>query len=679
MKSYLKIIYSISLILVMFIYFSAAAGNAVKYPVYENHSLLSIKSLSEEKYLQLLEGGYDIIQVSPDRSVKILAVADEIKILIDAFGAVIEIEDFENYQRQGLDMTKDMGGYRTLTQVEADLFIISYFFTDITRMDTIGYSLQGRPIIALKISDNVHVDEDEPEIFFNSLTHAREPIGMEVLMYFIEYLLNNQYSPDISDLINNTEMWFVPVVNPDGYFYNESTNPDGGGMWRKNLRDNGDGTFGVDLNRNWGFNWGYDNIGSSPSTGSETYRGTESFTEPESQVIRDFILAHDFPVIVNYHCYSNIYLIPWDYREDLLIPDFANYAPMLDSLHEFNGYGVFGSLYPVNGGVLDWQYGEQFEKKKVISFLPEVGPPEWQFWPPTGEIENLCMENLEANRFFVREAQRLWKRPTFSLSTDITHFETDINICQAENFAGEIPIQNNSFDEALYVSVDSLVSAQHQDFFTSEEIVFDMMPREYREINFTFSPPAQLDYTGEFGAVLYLSVSHTQDFSDSDVLSFLILIDVFEEGSDGDIIPDECDNCPLVANSNQIDTDGDMLGDSCDNCFDEINPDQEDRDADGIGDACDNCPDDFNPEQEDVDQNDIGDACDIPCGDANNDNAVNVGDAVYIINTIFKGGPEPPTLTAGDPNCDGQSNVGDAVYLINHIFKNGFAPCLFCK
>ena len=97
---------------------------------------------------------------------------------------------------------------------------------------------------------------------------------MVSLIYFMQYILS-QYGtdPEITCLINNRELYFVPCANPDGYVYNQTTNPNGGGFWRKNRRNNGDGTFGVDLNRNFDYNWGFDNNGSSPITSSEVYRG----------------------------------------------------------------------------------------------------------------------------------------------------------------------------------------------------------------------------------------------------------------------------------------------------------------------------------------------------------------------------------------------------------------------
>ncbi|MEE9442678.1 MAG: C1 family peptidase [candidate division Zixibacteria bacterium] len=112
-----------------------------------------------------------------------------------------------------------------------------------------------------------------------------------------------------------------------------------------------------------------------------------------------------------------------------------------------------------------------------------------------------------------------------------------------------------------------------------------------------------------------------------------------------------------------------------------------DSDGDGFGDPdywgnqcdLDNCPDTYNSDQIDSDGDNIGDACDYKRGDANSDDNVNVGDAVYIINYVFKNGPGPDRLECGDANCDGDCNVGDAVFLINHVFKDGLSPEEACN
>jgi len=140
--------------------------------------------------------------------------------------------------------------------------------------------------------------------------------------------------------------------------------------------------------------------------------------------------------------------------------------------------------------------------------------------------------------------------------------------------------------------------------------------------------------------------------------------------SDGDQVPDGCDVC--AGYDDKVDTDGDTVPDGCDICagYDDL----ADTDGDTVPDSCDNCPETVNPWQEDSNGNGIGDACDYLCGDANGDGEISVGDAVFLINTVFKGGPQPDPRCSGDANNDGDVSVGDAVFLINNVFKGGPLP-----
>ncbi len=128
-----------------------------------------------------------------------------------------------------------MGGFYTFDEVVAQLDTMHSLYPNlITKKDSIGSSIEGRTIWAVKISDNPDINEDEPQVFYNSLTHAREPEGMETVIYFMYYLLENYgKDPEVTYLVNNRELYFIPVVNPDGYVYNEQISPEGGGLMEK--------------------------------------------------------------------------------------------------------------------------------------------------------------------------------------------------------------------------------------------------------------------------------------------------------------------------------------------------------------------------------------------------------------------------------------------------------------
>jgi carboxypeptidase T len=274
-----------------------------------------------------------------------------------------------------------------------------------------GTTHENRPVFYVKISDNANLDESEPEVLYTSVHHAREPGGMSQLIYYMWYVLENYVSdPSISAIIDHTEMFFVPCLNPDGYLYNEATEPAGGGLWRKNRRDNQDGTFGVDLNRNYGYNWGFDDDGSSPNTNSATYRGPAAFSEPETQLIRDFVNAREFKIALNYHTYGDLLIYPWGYDYSIYTPDSALFADYGALLTTYNGY-TFGTAdqtvgYIVNGSSDDWMYGEQVTKDKVFAMTPECGDASFGFWPPSNEIIPLCQANMFQNLTMAQLAGR---------------------------------------------------------------------------------------------------------------------------------------------------------------------------------------------------------------------------------------------------------------------------------
>jgi len=268
------------------------------------------------------------------------------------------------------------------------------FVSEKTPLSTL--SVEGRPIYYVRIA-NDSVPGDKPKVLYTGMIHAREPITMQHLVFFMYYIMENYDSdPSIKYLVDNAELYLVPVVNPDGYLFNIQTNPNGGGMWRKNRRLNAGGSFGVDLNRNFGFMWGYDNIGSSPTPTSETFRGTAPFSEPETQAIRNLCLALPFTSALNYHSFSNLLLYSWGYITSTTPDDniLRRHGRILTSDNGY-AYGVVSLLlYTVNGGSDDWMYGEQVSKPKIFAYTPEVGSSDDGFWPAVNRIIPLCQENM---------------------------------------------------------------------------------------------------------------------------------------------------------------------------------------------------------------------------------------------------------------------------------------------
>ncbi len=330
------------------------------------------------------------IVVPSDRMGELKALAPNHEILI---------ADVDEYVRN-LGILGIGSAYHTYEEVNAEMDSIEALYPDICRVDSIGETWEGRTIYGIKVSDNVGVTEDEPRVLYVGLHHAREVITTEVPLYILFHLVDNYGTdPRITDLVDNREFYIIPCLNADGREYVEHV-----GDWRKNRRDNGDGTYGVDLNRNYGYMWGYDDQGSSPNTSDETYRGPSAFSEPESRAIRDLCESVQFSTGISYHSYGDLIIYPWGY--DYVVNEEADvFQGLADSMASFNNYyaGPITDLYPANGGTDDWMWGERTTKDKVYFLTVEVGD---EFYPPESEITPLCEENLEPALVFADYADQ---------------------------------------------------------------------------------------------------------------------------------------------------------------------------------------------------------------------------------------------------------------------------------
>jgi hypothetical protein len=239
----------------------------------------------------------------------------------------------------------------------------------IFQLFSIGQSYEGREIWAGKISDNVTLDEDEPEVLFTHHQHAREHLTVEMSLYTLQ-MLTDEYGvdPQITSLVDTREVWMVFDVNPDGGEYDHATGTYQ--SWRKNRQPNsGSSYIGADLNRNWDYRWGCCG-GSSGSTSSETYRGPSPFSAPETNVIRNFVDTRvingkqQITVAIDFHTYSELILWPLGYTltdvpADMRQDDHDVLVAMGQAMAATNGYTPeqASDLYITDGTINDWLYG----------------------------------------------------------------------------------------------------------------------------------------------------------------------------------------------------------------------------------------------------------------------------------------------------------------------------------
>jgi carboxypeptidase T len=297
------------------------------------------------------------------------------------------------------------GSYHSYSELETDLRTLERAFPQLARLFVIGTTLENRNIYALKISDNVSLDEQEAEVLFLGCHHAREWISVEVPFLLARFLLE-QYAADVSvrRAVDRSQIWIVPLVNPDGLEYSIRYFR----YWRKNRRLNADGSFGVDINRNYGYNWGFDDQGSSPDPRSEVYRGPGPFSEPETRAVRDLFLQRHFQALMTYHSYAQAILYPWGYTavptdKDSLFRSLA--SSMSNLMQAVNGriYG-FGrggdSSYLTNGDTTDWAFGVAGIPAFTIE-LPPLDELEGGFFNAERDIDPIFRENLPAALFLI--------------------------------------------------------------------------------------------------------------------------------------------------------------------------------------------------------------------------------------------------------------------------------------
>ncbi|NEA68281.1 M14 family metallopeptidase [Streptomyces sp. SID12488] len=229
----------------------------------------------------------------------------------------------------------------------------------LTKVVSIGKTLQGQDILALKLTKGAKKGKDgaKPSVLYMSNQHAREWITPEMTRRLMHYYLDN-YSKDrrIKKIVDSTELWFVLSANPDGYDFTHRA--DGDRQWRKNMRDvNGDGATtigdGVDLNRNFAYKWGYDDEGSSPFPTSQTYRGAGPNSEPETKALDAFEKRVGFEYGINYHSAAELLLYGVGWQVASPSPDDVLYKSLAGTPENsaIPGYHpqLSSELYTTNG------------------------------------------------------------------------------------------------------------------------------------------------------------------------------------------------------------------------------------------------------------------------------------------------------------------------------------------
>jgi carboxypeptidase T len=306
-----------------------------------------------------------------------------------------------------LDFPPADSAYHNYAEMVTEINNVAAAFPNLVRVTVAGQSYQGRNIYAIKISDNVAADENEPEILFNAHLHAREHLTVEMALYLLN-LFTGQYATDsrVRNVVDSREIWIMPDLNPDGGEYDIATGSYR--SWRKNRQPNSGSSFvGTDLNRNFGYRWGCCG-GSSGSTSSETYRGPSAFSAPETSVVRDFVLSRrvggvqQIKANIDFHTYSELVLWPFGYTTaDTVTPgmsvdEHAVFVRIGQEMAATNGYTPEqgSDLYITDGDITDWLWGDQRIWTYTFEMYPRSGGG--GFYPPDEVIAAQTSRNRTA-------------------------------------------------------------------------------------------------------------------------------------------------------------------------------------------------------------------------------------------------------------------------------------------
>ncbi len=277
--------------------------------------------------------------------------------------------------------------YHGYAEIKAELERVSAEYPGITDLMLLGKTWESRDLMAMRVTDNPELEEaEEPDILIMGGHHANELPSVEVPMFILKHILEN-YETDsgIRSLVDSNDIWFVPLVNPDGREYSMSTDP----AWRKNRRPT-DGGVGVDLNRNYGHLWGQQ-PGANHDPASSTYCGPSAFSENETMAIKNLAETVGFSISLSYHTYGQVIYYPWNNGIDTASPSGHILEAIAKDLGRFTGYTPMQGIdaYPTTGDSDDWLYADA----GCLPFTIELGT---QFVPPPDQLESLCRKNLGA-------------------------------------------------------------------------------------------------------------------------------------------------------------------------------------------------------------------------------------------------------------------------------------------
>ncbi|WP_235921930.1 M14 family metallopeptidase [Lentzea tibetensis] len=396
-------------VLVFTIALVALATPSVAAPAETETSAYAVSGVrTVEQRSQIARIGAAIDNVEEHGTVVVTATAAEVRAMkAQGFG----VQEVPGRTAEGaavgpFDFPPKDANYHNHAEMTAEINQAVAKYPNLISKKVIGKSYENRDIIALKISDNVATDENEPEVLFTAHQHAREHLTVEMALYLVK-LFTEQTEPRVKALVDSREIWIVPDVNPDGGEYDIATG--NYRSWRKNRQPNaGSTSVGTDLNRNWAYKWGCCG-GSSGSPSSDTYRGARPESTPEVKVVADFVRTRvvggkqQIKASIDFHTFSELVMWPFGWTYDDIAPGLTKdqrdtFATIGQSMARTNGYTPqqASDLYITDGSIRDWLWGAQGVFSYTFEMYPGSSGGGGGFYPPDEVIPAQTSRNKEA-------------------------------------------------------------------------------------------------------------------------------------------------------------------------------------------------------------------------------------------------------------------------------------------
>jgi carboxypeptidase T len=301
--------------------------------------------------------------------------------------------------------------FHTYAEMAAEVESAANAYPAIVERFSIGTSYQGRNLWAVKVSDNVATDENEPEVLVDGLHHSDEHMSLEMTLAILRWLTEGYGSNTrITSIVDSREIWIIFAMNPDGATYDIK-----GGVyhnWRKNRQPtSGSTSIGTDLNRNYDYRWGCCG-GSSATPSSSRFRGSSAFSAPETRAFRDFVRSRvvdgrqQIRVSVSFHTTGRLVMWPYGYTlsnvpADMTRDDLAVLTAIGKTMAASNGYKPeqASDLYISSGTSRDWLYG----RYRVFAYTVEMSPDSTPY-PKASAIPSETGRNKNAVLYLMERA-----------------------------------------------------------------------------------------------------------------------------------------------------------------------------------------------------------------------------------------------------------------------------------